>query len=165
MIRHTTDARAYGAGDATITTGLEPTRLELEAFVRDLGYPAERVDDVIHRFRRERGAMTVDDATLHLTEWISAIHRAHHGIPAALSSDDARAAFVLSGAAMWHSDTLFSEPVALPTAHRAALASGWSTVVPAERPLPMPAQDLAGRRWGRRRAEPSTRRISWVPSR
>jgi hypothetical protein len=165
MIRHTTDARAHGAGDAPGSITLSASRRRVEAFVRDLGYPADRVEEAVYRFRRERGAMTVEDAAAHLAEWIESIHRAHHGTARSLSVEDASTAFVLSGAAMWSADTLFAEPASLPAAHRAAIASGASSVVPDERPLTMPAQDLTGRRWGRRRVEPTVRRLSWVPSR
>lgn len=165
MIRHTTDARAHGAGDAPGNSAITTSRRRFEAFVRDLGYPADRVEEAVYRFRRERGAMTVEDAAAHLAEWVASIHRAHHGSDRSLSVEDASAAFVLSGAAMWSADTLFAEPASLPAAHRAAIASGASSVTPAERPLTMPAQDLAGRRWGRRRVEPTVRRLSWVPTR
>ncbi|RWZ64370.1 hypothetical protein ELQ92_06265 [Labedella populi] len=163
MIRHTTDARVSGAGDASSATGFEASRLHLEDFVRGLGYPADRVDEVIVRLRRERGAMSVEDAAAHLSDWVTSVHRSHHGFHRDVTIEEARTAFVISGAAMWSADTLFTEPDSLPAAHRAALAAGSSSVVPVERPLPMPAQDLAGPR--RRRAEPTIRRVSWVPTR
>jgi hypothetical protein len=166
MIRHTADARAFGAGDTSHALTSEPSRLHLETFIRDLGYPAERVEEVIFHFRRERGAMTVDDAAGHLADWMSAVDRVHAGDERSITPEDATASFVLSGAAMWHPDTLFADPSALPPAHRAALSAASTTVVPLESPLPMPPQDLAGPRWGRRRrSEPTVRRVSWMSSR
>lgn len=146
----------------------ERTRLaDLTDFLIGLGFPSHRTAEVISRFRRERGAMIVDDAAARLAEWVTDVRRSvDPSASTPLAPEEARMAFVLSGAAMWHSDTLFQEPHRLSPAHRFALASGHASIVPTERPLPMPEQSLApsGRRRGER-IEPVIRRVSWVPSR
>lgn len=171
MIRCSSDARTH-ATMATTTGGdgsgeADRHRL-LERFVRDLGYPSAVSDAVIFRLRRERGAMTAHDAGLHLAEWITRLRAVSgQGDGSPVSVDEAVSAFVMSGAGMWNVDVLFAEPSTIPRAHRAALAAHRSRVVPAERPLPMPPQNLDGPRWGRRRTrvEPTIRRLSWMPSR
>jgi len=171
MIRCSSDAHAHAA--ITTTTGrggsgeADRHRL-LERFVRDLGYPSSVSDAVIFRLRRERGAMTAHDAGVHLADWITRVRdESGHGTGSPVSVDEAVSAFVMSGAGMWGVDVLFADPSAISGAHRTALAAHRSRVVPAERPLAMPPQNLDGPRWGRRRArtQPTARRLSWVPSR
>jgi hypothetical protein len=168
MIRCPSDARARAATDPTAgEDSLEARRRRhLERFVRDLGYPDTISDAVISRFRRERGAMTADDAGVRLADWITRVRQTDGPSNEAVSVDDAIDTFVMSGAAMWHVDVLFADPSALSVAHRSALAAHRARVVPTERPLAMPAQSLDGPRWGRRaRVEPTVRRLSWIPSR
>lgn len=171
MIRCSSDVRAHAANTATAggdSSGEADRHRLLERFVHDLGYPASVSDAVIFRLRRERGAMTAHEAGIHLADWITRVRESNgDGTGSAVSVDEAVSAFVMSGAGMWGVDVLFAEPSAISGAHRAALATHRSRVVPAERPLSMPPQSLDGPRWGRRRArvEPSVRRLSWVPSR
>lgn len=170
MIRCTSDARAHAAIDPTTAhhdSAESERHRRLERFVRDLGYPAAVSGAVITRLRRERGAMTARDAGLRLADWITLVRDADGvGSGAAVTVAEAVAAFVVSGAAMWHVDVLFADPSTLSPAHRAALSGERSRVVPAERPLAMVAQSLDGPQWRRRaRIEPNVRRLSWVPSR
>jgi hypothetical protein len=168
MIRCSTDARAHAAADDPTAYPYDAREVErrwrLDRFVRDLGFPASAGESVVARFRRERGAMTAEEAAAHLAAWIGEV-RETRGVRADVSVADATESFVVSGAAMWGVEVLFSDPTALSAAHVDALAAGRGRVVPVERPLAMPPQDLSVR-WRRRRpVEPVARRLSWVPSR
>ena len=165
MIRYS-NARAHDAHapiEPTTSTdvrhsALERTRL-LETFIAELGYPPARISAVVARFRRERGAMTATEAAERLAEWISAIR------DEPVAAEEAASAFILSGAAMWHTETVFADPSTLSAAHRRALGRSRSVVVPGERPLSMPPQSLAIRRGRRADVDPVARRLTWVPSR
>ena len=168
MIRCSTDARAHAAAEAPTShardAGEAERRRKFERFVRDLGFPSSAVDGVIARFRRERGAMTAEEAASHLAAWVAEV-RTTRGACTHVSAADATESFVVSGAAMWGVEALLSDPAALSAAHVDALAADRGRVVPVERPLAMPPQDLSAR-WRRRRpVEPIARRLSWVPSR
>jgi hypothetical protein len=168
MIRCSTDARAHALADGPTahphSTREAERRWRLDRFVRDLGFPARTADAVVARFRRERGAMTAEEAAAHLAAWVREV-RETRGVHADVSVADAIESFTVSGAAMWGVDVLLSDPTTLSAARVDALVADRGRVVPVERPLAMPPQDLSAR-WRRRHpVEPVARRLSWVPSR